>query len=807
MVKLFQSVLLLLCAGHAFCQTLSVQGRVTDANGDAVPFATVNVYPVQKTFLANEMGFFDVMLPPMQYQFTVKHVNFKSLERKVDISENFFMDAVLERDTLAAANRELTADDIVLNVISRREELLRGRENYACQVYTKGVQKLLGAPRRFLGEQVATILKVDSNRRGILYQSETVSDLYYTSQKEKKEIMLSSKVAGDRQGFSFNRAVDMDISFYDNLLHWDALGSQWFISPLADNGPRYYTYELAGSRVDRGRLIHKIRVLPRRKFDPVFSGFIYILDGDWRLYHADLSLTESARINFVDTLRIRQQFAEIESGIWKPESITIETKGKVLGFDFAGSFAAVYNDYRKHEGVPQKLFRNETLRINGDANRRSNVYWAHNRSMALTHEEWIHYQVKDSLETKAEAKRLVDSVQQLSNKFRPLRFAVAGYKWDNYHNKYSFYVSSLKNTAFYNNTEGWGVKLKTGFHKQFSLRRELEVNHNFRYGFGNKVLNSNLEMVFRYDTLRHASIVFRIGTDFLDLNSRGTLNLFYNTITTLFGGRNYMQFYRSRFTSLYTQREIADGLILSAGAEVARRSPVFNTAYAPLFLSAGRMFSSRALREVDRSLFPVNNAFTVETTASYTFGQRYSLRPDGKIYETARYPTVKVRYRKGIHSVFRSAVNYDFLSADIFQDKIRLGLSGFSSFYISAGRFLNTNSLYYPDIHHFTGNQTAFYNPIFPNFHFLDYYAYATNEKFLEAHYEHNFAGLLTRKIPLLRRLKLEEIIGGAYLGQPQATYREIYFGLQRLVFRVDYGFYWPTGQKMQHTFRLFYGF
>ncbi|HEY1025041.1 MAG TPA: DUF5686 family protein [Sphingobacteriaceae bacterium] len=809
MIKLFFTGFLLFFVTSAFSVNLSVSGRVTDENGNPVPFALVRIQPLNKLYSANESGYFKAAIPSGRYRFTYSNIDFKQLTADAEVLEDIFFNVVLEKEYFSPQADESMGAAIVRRVISQREVLLGQQGNYQCRIYTKGVQKLLAAPRRFFRDDVATILNVDAGERGILYQSETISELYYKSYKDKRELMFSSKQAGDHQGFIFNRALDLDVSFYSNLLHWAPLGNQWFISPVADNAFRYYNFQLVGSKPDNGRLIHKIRVLPKRTSDPVFRGFIYVMDGDWRLFQVDLYLTEPARINFVDTIRIRQHFTEVDRGVWKPASVTLETRGKVLGFDFAGYFAGVYNEYQKIGRFPETFLSNEVLRVDDDAGKKSREYWVQNRAIALTAAELRHYRVKDSLSAQALADGVVDSVQRLSNRFKPARFLVTGYKWGDHRNNYSWYVSSLKNTGYYNTTEGWGVRLKTGFYKQFSLRREVEVNHNLRYGFGNRMLSSNVDVNYRYDTVRHASIVFRIGTDFLDLNSRGTLNLFYNTITSLFGGRNYMQFYRSKFTSLYTQRELADGLIISVGGEIARRTPVFNVAYTPLFLSAGKMFTSgpRSVKEVDRSLFPANNAFTVETTASYTFARKYSLRPDGKVYEAARYPTLKVRYRKGIHGVLQSAVNYDFLSADLYQDKIRLGFNGFSSFYVSAGTFLNSHSLFYPDIHHFTGNQTAFYNPIFPNFHFLDYYTYSTNEKYLEAHYEHNFSGLITRRIPFLRKLKLEEIVGGAYLGQPQATYKEIYFGLQRLMFRVDYGFYWPTGQDMQHTFRLFYGF
>ncbi|RZK88946.1 MAG: hypothetical protein EOO98_11430, partial [Pedobacter sp.] len=58
-----------------------------------------------------------------------------------------------------------------------------------------------------------------------------------------------------------------------------------------------------------------------------------------------------------------------------------------------------------------------------------------------------------------------------------------------------------------------------------------------------------------------------------------------------------------------------------------------------------------------------------ETNFSYTYGQHYTRRPDGKIYENARFPTIKVTYRKGIKGVLNSAVNYDYAAVDLYQDK------------------------------------------------------------------------------------------------------------------------------------------
>ena len=145
---------------------------------------------------------------------------------------------------------------------------------------------------------------------------------------------------------------------------------------------------------------------------------------------------------------------------------------------------------------------------------------------------------------------------------------------------------------------------------------------------------------------------------------------------------------------------------------------------------------------------------------------------------------------------------------EIYQERISVGLLGYSSFVVGAGKFLNNNAVFYPDSKHFRGNNSTVFPPNLRKFRYLDFYQYSTNQKYFEAHFEHNFAGFFTNKIPLLRKAKLEEFIGVNYLTQPKKrNYTEYYFGLQRLVFSVSYGFAYDASKKVEQGFRIAYGF
>ena len=81
------------------------------------------------------------------------------------------------------------------------------------------------------------------------------------------------------------------------------------------------------------------------------------------------------------------------------------------------------------------------------------------------------------------------------------------------------------------------------------------------------------------------------------------------------------------------------------------------------------------------------------------------------VKDTSPLPTqpIGVNYTKGFKDIFGSDVDYDLLSVDISQTDVGLGVIGKTSFYAGAGKFLNSNSLFYPDYKQFSGNQVLFY--------------------------------------------------------------------------------------------------
>lgn len=807
----------------AFCQQYIISGKITDAQGKPVAFTSIYIKNTTQGTSANDKGLYQFRVNPGTYDVVYRFVGFKEKVEQVSVlNENLQHDVMLDteiyqlKEVSVNGNGEDPAYAIIRNAIRKRKQYLTELKAYSCDVYIKGMQKLLSAPKKILGRDVQQVLQLDSNRKGIIYLSESESHFNYEGPDKVKEVMVSSKIAGRNNAFSYNRASDLQLSFYQNLVQFNGLSNRGFVSPVADNALFYYRYKFLGTSVVNGQTIDKIQVIPRREFDPVFRGNIYIVDGKWRIYSIDLHLTKESQINFVDTLNLSQQYIPIKNNIWQPAFVQFGFKGKVLGFQFDGYFIGIYSNYNIDPNFPKNFFNGEIMKITKEVNKKDSVYWKQNRPVPLTAEETKNYKFKDDTSGRKQTKFYLDSVERANNHFKILPFLIAGYTKNDRYDYTSIAFPAAYKQIHYNTVEGFALNLKATYTKSDEYRRDFSITPNIRYGFSNHLLSLNAEANYRYDPINQGTIFGKIGSDVLDLNNLGTQSLLINSLGTLLYNQNYVKLYRSEAVMAGTQREVTNGILLTGQLEYANHKQLYNTAMLDKISQGNKLTSNNPLNPgAETQLFPEYQSLTFEASALFTFDQQYTTRPNGRFYEPSKYPQVRLNYRKAF-SALGSEEDYDFGSVNIFQNRIRLGLYGYSSFLVSAGKFFSTKEIFYPDYNHFLGNQSLTFNPSIEAFHFLDFYPYSTNTQYLEGHYEHNFSGFLLNKVPFMRKFKLEEIVGASYLTQQSAagsdtraynSYSEFYIGLQRFIFRVDYGIAYNAQKKIHQGFRIYYGF
>lgn len=741
-------------------------------------------------------------------------VGFRQESRNIDLKANQVINVSLAaesyqlKDVVIRAGGEDPAYAIIRKAIKKRKTYLNQVSAYSCEVYIKGLQKLLAAPKKFMGADIEKMARengLDSNRRGIIYLSESQSKFTFMQPNRVHEEMISSKVSGRNNAFSFNRASDLKVNFYENLQDWGDLSNRPFISPIADNALFYYKYQLLGTTLENGELINKIRVTPRRGYDPAFEGVIYIMEDSWRIYGLDLYMTKKANINFVDTLKINQQFFPVSKNVWMPASVRFDFTGGIFGFRFGGYFISVNKNYDLNPVINKKEFA-EVLRITKEVNKKDSLYWDKARPVPLTNEETTDYHKKEALALKRQSKPYLDSLDRINNRFKPGKLLWgSGYNYRNRFEKEYYHFSSLASSVLYNTVEGFALDYGASYSKQIDSvnNRYLRLGAKLRYGFSNKMVHGSVNGTLPLDEF---TLGFNAGTDVLDMNNQHAFSGPVNTLFSLLERQNYQKFYDKQFANVSLSRRITGGWLASFSTEVANRNWLNNTANYSFFYKNDRQFTSNnpLSPNTNDALFADSRAFKIGLRTTYDFSNQYETYPSGRLYLPSPYPTVGLTYTKGIKNIFGSDVDYDFLSVDVAKADMPLGLYGKTSFYVAAGKFLNASQLFYTDYKHFSGNSLIVYEPGANKFLLLDYYKYSTGSEYLEGHLEHNFSGFITNKLPLIRKLKLQEIVDVNYLATPNLrNYVELGFGLQYLAFRVMYGVSYMDGNKVSNGLRI----
>jgi len=791
----------------------TVSGIVTDAQNQPVPFCSVYIKGTTIGTTANADGKYSLEVQRGEYEIVFRSIGYKLFSKSVTVgSESIVVDVTLQleayqlKEALVSATAEDPAYAIIRKAIKKRKFYLNQVESFSCKAYVKSIQKLNEHPKKFMGTEVNLGDAVDSTT-GIFYLSESVSNLHYKRPHQTKEEMISSKVSGSSRSFSFNQASDLLFNFYENLITIDQLAPRGIVSPVSATAMLYYNYRLEGTFIENGETINRIKVIPKRKHDPVFTGDIFIMDDSWRIHSLDLFITKDQQLEFIDTFRFRETYVPVEKDVWMLFNSQFDFVFGVFGFHGRGQILGIMSNYNIHPDFAPHFFAGEVMRVNRDANKKDSLYWQDTRPVPLTHEETRDYVKRDSTFKKHYSKEYKDSVDRKANKFSVSEFILAGYRHQNSFEKSSVTVSGLLQNVQFNTVEGLALGMNVIYRKreedEEEQRKRFSLSGDIQYGFSNHHLNGNVSYRRRYNPKTLASYSLAAGTNVVQFNSNDPISSFINTDYSLLAKKNYMKIYEKRFASIAHRSELFNGVTLALSSEYDDRLPLVNTTDYSFYNKSGVYSSNDPLHPATDTLhFIRNQSFTVDAKLRIRFKQKYISRPEGKFPMGSDYPVLTFSYLKAIPSVAGSDANYDLVNAQI-SDERHFGLFGGLRYSAMYGKFLTSNSMSFMDYHHFDGNQTFLSNFRLYDFELLDYYKYSTNADFIEAHGEYSFGGFILNKIPLLRNLKLNEVAGVHFFHTPSVNnYVETFFGIEKLrLLRADFVLSFMDGKKVSTGF------
>ena len=395
----------------------TIVGHVVDeATGENVGFASVQ-YKGHHVAAITDLGGRFVIERHKGWKLTVSAVGYKSRTYTVDADmdklfvslreDNRALKEVTVRSKRSRYSRKNNpAVELMKKVIANKKKTDLSLKDY--YQYTK-YQKLTLALNdinkaslessklgkfQWLTEQVE---RCEQTGKLILPASvdETVTrKIYRRTPHDEKDIVQGQRSSGINDFFqtgdilnTVSKDVFTDVNIYDDQVR---LLQHPFTSPISDGAISFYRYYIEDTLVvDRDSCIH-LHFLPNNQQDFGFRGDLYVLkDSSYQVKRCELILPNQTDVNFVEGLKVTQEFSRLPSGEWvlSVDDMVVE----LVLFDFLQKGVAIrttrLSDYEFGE-IPAKLFRGKAKTVTDpDAPLMDDDFWQAHRKVQLTRSE------------------------------------------------------------------------------------------------------------------------------------------------------------------------------------------------------------------------------------------------------------------------------------------------------------------------------------------------------------------------------------------------------------------------------------
>lgn len=799
---LFNTLIVLILNLHLYAGI--IKGRTLDEKHQPLPFSTVTIKEINKKIVSNADGVYSIEIQPGKYTFICQHVGYATITKEIHVREKEqLLDFHLKPNELSLteviikAGVEDPAYAIIRNAIKERNFNGKKAGAYSCEAYIKGLIRTNDYPNTLFGQTI-DFEDGDSSKKKIIFLSESISDIYVNQPNETKVVVKSTRVSGQTNGLGL--ATPFLVSFYENIVSLPkSFNPRGFISPIADGALSFYNFKYLGAFIENNVMVNKILVTPKRNFEPLFKGYIQIIENTWNIHSVSLSLDKQSLLEFADKIKIEQQYEKVDFDTWMVGSQTIYPEVKFLGFDAGGYFTTLYNKYKLNLQFDKKEFGNILLKYDSLSNKKTQAYWDTARPIPLIAEEIADFRKKDSLEKRREDPTYLDSLDRIQNKLNPFGLIVNGQTLINRNKKLNYSYDPLLKSVSYNTVEGIALQLSGSIQKEFTGRNQFTFTPVLRYGVTNKHFNAFLRTNYRFGNKYANNITASFGSRVYQFNNANPIPQIMNTFATLFSGNNYMKLYQANFFQLAFQKGLGDGFDFTGFINFQDRLPLVNTDtnYAWGNSRVFNKFTPNYPTEISNQAMNPHQAFVMGFRISFRPGTKYIELPDRIVSSFSRTPTFTFQYAKGIKNALGSDVDFDKWRFSVTGD-INFKLGGEFKYRVETGGFINSKNVEIPDYNHFIGNLTRKSTPYVESFQVAPFYALSNKEKvFLQFNGEYRLNGLLTNKIPIVRKFNLRIVTGSNIIWLKNKNYTEVFVGVDNILklFRVDY--VWGLGKSV----------
>lgn len=735
-----------------------ISGSVIDAKtGDPIPFASVSLKGTTIGTTSDINGKFIIKTSVAASQIAFSFIGYETVTKnlsnekeqtfniRLNLSEITLDEVSISPKRQNYKNRDNPAVELIEKVINKKNvnrpeayDYLEYKQYEKIQfalsnISEKFIKENLKGKFRFLFENLDTTKRI-GNTVLPLYIKESLSDHYYRKTPEStKEIIRAEKTINlneylDNKGITAQlNYLYQNINIYDNEI---LFLTNKFLSPIANTAPLFYRYYILDTlSVDSIKCI-RLFFEPRNKSDFLFHGNLYItLDSSYAVRKIDIGINKDINIDWVQDISITQDFEKFGQDAWflSKEEISIDFGIVKNTMGLYGQRSITYKDYKIDEPIDNKFFEGPVQIEKIDPTENNAGFWESNRYSPLSKSEAKIYTTIDSIKKMPEFKRRMNIIMLLTTEFLNLG---------------KIEIGPVSNFYSFNTVEGSRIRFGGRTTPDFS--KKITFDGYAAYGFTDKIFKYNAGITYSLTS----RTVYQFPVKSLKLN--------YQYDTKVLGQE--LQFSQADNIFLSFKRGVDDKLLLNRTLKTEYLNEFENHFSFLVGYALSQKSPEGNLRfNVYNYLSGTNNIKTINTPEFY-LNLRYAPNESfyqGKLYRypySNKYPVIQLNISGG-SKILNNDFNYLRFQFNISR-RYYLSIIGYTDVSFEAGKLLGRVS--YPLLFIHRANQTYSYQKDAYNLmNFLEF----VSDQYVALNIDHSFNGFILNKVPLIKKLKLREIV------------------------------------------------
>lgn len=738
-------MLLCLTALSALAQITKVRGRVTDEQGEPVPFAAVFFENTTNGITADMDGVYSLEMRDLSVTRLVCQIlGYDTVVKEITPGKFSTVDFVLHLTDNELAGAHVKADNKRAGALLAGINANRARndpdshEKYIVRVYNKLEVDLTHPEEQlrwnFIGKKMDFLFDYTdtSSVSGVPYLpvllSETVSEHHHTSNPdettEKIEANNVSGVNPDNNLVSqFTGSMHMKLNFYQDFVNVFGLECP---SPIQQNALLYYNYYIIDSLQVDGRKTLLVRYHPKKFIStPTFDGEMRIDAEDFALRSIHANMRNMVNVNWMRDFVADAEYQRLPSSGWFYKSdgfyvdLSLAERDSSRVFSFIGKRETSYGE-PDLESTPDVSFTDARVQVAKDAGHKDADYWEAERPEPLTEKEKGVYEMVDRVKEQRTYKVLYSVVKTLSL---------------GYYESGNFAVGPFYKMASFNHIEGFRPQVGIRTSNAFSTTDR--VMGFVAYGTEDRTLKygGSWEHMFSREPTRKLTIDGRY--DYSQIGTANSTLSSGNVFISLLGGSKSNRSGLMRRVRVIYDHEFSPSFNFTTKFEFKRHFS--NLVSVPMYSPA----DSSRIGSVSTTELHLVGRFSKDEVVNRGYFK--------KNYLNSLYPIVTVDLCGAVPGLWQDSYGY-FRPEVSVNWKVHTPPFGLSRFYLEFGTIMG--QVPYPFLHVHEGNSTYLANP--QAFSCMDYFEFAS-DTWATFFWNHSFNGYFLGKIPLVRELGLRE--------------------------------------------------